>query len=938
MNALISGRAGRALLLDAGSLTSFDVDDPSRLVPRAPADFAYLFGEMQDLRVVENTDVKAVQRELKQDSDSALALELALISLDAELPDDIRQEAMEGLDELLPDTSVAERLENILYARPLPEDADLTSVLQFCNEHVVAVSTFLRRLEEREPFISEVSEAWDSIPTTVFGDYDQRAEFLQTAVREGLFRTLVLSREAQSTTSTFLLNAGLNNSIKQLRNHRQVLQHWTTSFRQSAETPAVNQEIEEEPVTEASPRRRHGRRIGINRTDVLREVNERKAIISAAMARRDFIHVRNLVDDLVDFQLASGETKHLAKSLCDLALEAKELGIVLLQLELTERSINIAPDDYWSWTQYGDALLSLNRLDDALGAYEQSENFGAGVLARTGKGEALKAKGALDEALSAFNEVIREHPENVVAKTGRAEVLKAQGQLPAALAAFDEVIREHPENVVAKTGRAEVLKAQGQLPAALAAFDEVIRDHPENVVPKTGRAEVLKAQGQLPAALAAFDEVIRDHPESVFAKNGRAEVLKAQGQLPDAFAAFDEVIRDHPENVFAKNGRAEVLKAQGQLPAALAAFDEVIRDHPENVVAKNGRAEVLKAQGRLPAALAAFDEVIRDHPENVFAKSGRAEVLKAQGQLPAALAAFDEVIRDHPENVVAKTGRAEVLKAQGQLPAALAAFDEVIRDHPEDVVPKTGRAEVLKAQGQLPAALAAFDEVIRDHPENVVAKNGRAEVLKAQGQLPAALVAFDEVIRDHPENVIAKNGRSCVLAALRRYEEALADLPNDTPKTLGDWIGFHIRGMIMLRRGEIDEAIRIFRQGVEDDPIPLGKQYFHTALSVALMRHGEYESAKKVLSNVMAQELQPQVNVLLMHCFGENDQTAQASEAFESISAKPWSISDELIEELHRRYVLKQPPQRSDDWVFDEEIGSILVVANQQGPISNYVS
>ena len=904
MDALISGTTGRALLVDAGHLKSFDMDDPSRLVPRTPADFAYLFGEMQDLRVVENTDIESVRRELKHDADSTLALDLALISLDAELPDDIRKEAIEELDELLAESQVVERLESTLYARPLPDDADLTGALELCERADLRTSILLRTLGDRQTLISEANEAWNAIPTKIFGGHEERTAFQHVVVTEGLNRALVMANETQAAASSFLLTAGLNDSIKQLPNYRQVLQHWTSPFLQKGKARETQRETHEEPEAEISRRRKRGRRIGIDRPGVLREVNQKKAIIVEAIHRRDFNLVSVLVDDLVAFQLRNGENQYAARSLCDLAIEAKTLGMYPLQLELTDRSLTVAPDDGWSWAQHGDALLNMNRLDKALAAYDQAKDFGAGVIANK----------------------------------GRAEVLKAQGQLPGALAAFDEVIREHPEDVVAKNGRAEVLKAQGQLPAALAAFDEAIREHPEDVVAKTGRAEVLKAQGQLPAALAAFDEVIREHPEDVFAKTGRAEVLKAQGQLPAALAAFDEAIREHPENVVAKNGRAEVLKAQGQLPAALAAFDEVIREHPEDVFAKTGRAEVLKAQGQLPAALAAFDEAIREHPENVVAKTGRAEVLKAQGQLPAALAAFDEVIREHPEHVVAKTGRAEVLKAQGQLPAALAAFDEVIREHPEDVVAKTGRAEVLKAQGQLPAALAAFDEVIREHPEDVVAKTGRAEVLKAQGQLPAALAAFDEIIREHPESIVARNGRSCVLAALRRYDEALADLPNETPKTVGDWIGFHIRGMIMLRRGDIDEAIRIFQRGVKDDPIPLSRQYFHTALSVALMRHGEYESARKVLSHVEAQELQPQVNVLLMHCFGEDDQTAEASEAFESISPKPWSISDELIEELHRRYVLKQPPKRSDDWVFDQEIGSILVVANQQAPISNYLS
>ena len=97
MDALISGANGRALLLDAGSLKSFDVDEPTKLLLRRPADFAYLFGEMQDLRVLEDTDIESVREEATTRLRFCIgAGAVALISLDSELPDDIRIEAMEG--------------------------------------------------------------------------------------------------------------------------------------------------------------------------------------------------------------------------------------------------------------------------------------------------------------------------------------------------------------------------------------------------------------------------------------------------------------------------------------------------------------------------------------------------------------------------------------------------------------------------------------------------------------------------------------------------------------------------------------------------------------------------------------------------------------------------------------------------------------------------
>jgi tetratricopeptide (TPR) repeat protein len=891
MQAAISGIARKAVIVDGESVKLFDVDNPAQHLDCSRADIPYIFGEGLDLRFVADTSIESVRAELKSESNFRLALDLTLISFDSELEEDIRQDAIRDLDGLIRDEETSDRLEGVMYARPLPEDAELEWVLR---QDLAApnASEFFKTLGLRQSLISDVSAAWDLIPSKVFGGDEQKLDFQRVAVQQGLFRTLVTLLEMGSNISQFLLTAGLDAAITKLRNSREVLQQWAAPFREASQTLVVTPDMVEELRGERAPRRKRGRLIGLDRPARLRQVNEKKAIISAAIKRRDLDFVRERVDDLVNFQRKS-ESEYLAKSLCDLAMEAKELGMFDLQMELTERSVGEVPDDAWSWAQYGDALLKMGKFDNALYAFKQSEDFG----------------------------------ESLVAKTGRALVLKAQGELPAALAAYEEVIRLHPENAVAKAGRAEVLKAQGKLPAALSAYEEVIRLHPEDVFAQTGRAEVLKAQGELPAALAAYEEVIRLHPENAVAKTGRAEVLKAQGKLPAALAAYEEVIKLHPEDVVVQSGRAEVLKAQGELPAALAAYEEVIRLHPENAVAKNGRAEVLKAQGELPAALAAYEEVIRLHPEDVVAQTGRAEVLKAQGELPAALAAYEEVIRQHPENAVAKNGRAEVLKAQGELPAALAAYEEVIRLHPENAVAKNGRAEVFKAQGELPAALAAYEDVIRLHPENVVAKNGRAEVFKAQGELPAALAAYEEVIRLHPEDAVARNGRSSVLAALGRFDDALKSLPHEIPATLQDWIGYHTRGVILLKMKDRNEAIRILSEGLQHCSWQGQKEYFRATLVVAWLGRGDIKKAKKDLEQIKSADLQPAANVLRLHVFGADGDLENASLAYESLKPTPLLFRNELTTELRRRFILRQQSCHSDEWISEREADLFLLAA-----------
>ena len=628
MDAVISGRAGMALLIDGDSLMSFDVDEPETLLPRRHADLRFLFGEATDLQFIEDIDRSRAEQELERAFNENAALDLALIVLDAELPGEVRNEAAEALNDILSDSRIVERLENVLYGRPLPSDADLTGALA-ASASAPNLLVLLQRLEARQPAIREVCKAWDEIPPEAFGGQEEQAQFQSIAVRDGLFRQLAIECDGEAQGERLLIDSLRNPDIRKLRNHREILQLWTARFRRRSPVRTMKPDIEEPISTEDSSRRdRRGRRRRVDRESVLRKVNSQKALIIQAMRDRDLDRAAKVVDELIVFQLENGEPIHAVKSLCDLATEAKVLGIFQLQLKLTEQSIAILPDDAWSWTQYADALSKANRLNESLSAYDQAGAFGA------------------------------------------------------------------------------------------------------------------------------------------------------------------------------------------------------------------------------------------------------------------------------------------------------------------DVVVKSGRADTLKVLGRLPEALSAYEETIAAYPEDVFAKNGRAEVLKALGRLPEALSAYEAIVVAYPEDVVARNSRSCILAALRRYDEALEHLPDNNLVTLNDWIGYHIRGMILLRMSKWEEAMQVFERGVKDNPQPSSREYFKAALAIALLRRRDFNEASRLLDEVTEPLLQPQADVLRVHSFGALGEMERATTAYQKLEAKPWSISDELISELHRRYILKEEPRHDDEWLFDQETSSLLLIASQQSATS----
>jgi tetratricopeptide (TPR) repeat protein len=279
------------------------------------------------------------------------------------------------------------------------------------------------------------------------------------------------------------------------------------------------------------------------------------------------------------------------------------------------------------------------------------------------------------------------------------------------------------------------------------------------------------------------------------------------------------------------------------------------------------------------------------------------------------------------DDIVAKSQRADTLKALNRLPEALEAYEKAMAQHPEDVVAMNGYAEVLKALNRLPEALEAYEKAMAQHPEDVVAKTGYAEVLKALNRLPEALEAYEKAMAQHPENAVAKTGASCVLAALGLWDRALVLLPESGPVTEHDWIAYHVRGMIHLRQGEIDEAIRIFEYGVAHNPRLVSREYFRTALAVAHLRRREYRRAARVLDEVTSPMLQSAANILRLHAFGATGDCERTVEIYKQLPQNPQPILAELQEELHRRYVLFASPQHDEEWVLDKETDYILLAA-----------
>ncbi|NGZ29196.1 MAG: tetratricopeptide repeat protein [Magnetococcales bacterium] len=335
-------------------------------------------------------------------------------------------------------------------------------------------------------------------------------------------------------------------------------------------------------------------------------------------------------------------------------------------------------------------------------------------------------------------------------------------------------------------------------------------------------------------------------------------------------------------------------------------------------------ATALRAHGRFQEALSAAQQSI-DYGNVPYGKCEKAATLLEMNRSSEALFEYEWVIREFPGEVVPRTGRAEALKGMNRLEDALQAYDEVIRDFPRDVIARNGRAETLKGMNRLEDALQAYNEVIRDFPGNVVARNGRADTLKKMNRLEEALAAYRETRQLFVNNKVALTGQAGVLLAMGLVDEAYELLGSTgQPVSRDDWINYHISAGIHLHRGELLEAEKMFRYGLENAP-PYEIDYFKSGLAATHMRLRKYDQAEQELSTLNAPQWQPSVLLMRAHMQGLQGNRSQVAELLERYEHLGKVACNGYYIELSRHFREQLP--MNDDHLFEQGVSCLALVA-----------
>ncbi|HEU0119859.1 MAG TPA: tetratricopeptide repeat protein [Bryobacteraceae bacterium] len=378
-------------------------------------------------------------------------------------------------------------------------------------------------------------------------------------------------------------------------------------------------------------------------------------------------------------------------------------------------------------------------------------------------------------------------PENNELRREYANILTQAEDYDEALAAFEEVVKEEPKDSGSWLRISQLQAQLGRLDKAWEAHKKASDLEPTNLEVRYNAVGLYEAQDKLPEAIAAMKEVLNDQTTrgtSPEAKKNRARLMERMGGLyrnnnqpAEAAAAFREVGELDKDS--ASRAAAQVAEAwrQGKDYAkAVAEADEALKKFPGDRMIRLVRASSLVELGR-------GKEAVDDVKTMLDGKADRDTQLQL-AQL------YDR------------------MKNYGEMTKSLDAAEKLSKSDDEREAVWFSRGSMLERQKKFDEAEKEFRRVLERNPNNAAALNYLGYMFADRNvKLAEAEKMIQKALEQEPGNGAYLDSLGWAQYRLGKYGEAEASLKSATEKVPRDsTIQDHL-GDVYFKMGRLKEAI-----------------------------------------------------------------------------------------------------------------------------------
>jgi tetratricopeptide (TPR) repeat protein len=253
----------------------------------------------------------------------------------------------------------------------------------------------------------------------------------------------------------------------------------------------------------------------------------------------------------------------------------------------------------------------------------------------------------------------------------------AMHDVQAALSQFEQVYRQEPNNVLALDGIGSCLELLGEHDKAIEAFSDAVKIDPSSASVHIHLSRAYAAAGRKDLSKQHYREALTIDSECLSQEREIVELLFSR-------AKFDLVI-DHSLSILDVHSNdsetqlllAAALKTQSRLEEALTLINDLIRQEPENIAARSLAGQIFMQRGNFVEADEMFRMAAAVHEKaGSLAKGADSAMFTAWGQTLASLGFYELALEKYATASEIDPYDSNTYEAWGETLKTLGRFSE----------------------------------------------------------------------------------------------------------------------------------------------------------------------------------------------------------------------------------------------------------------------
>ncbi|MDA1315010.1 MAG: tetratricopeptide repeat protein [Acidobacteria bacterium] len=305
--------------------------------------------------------------------------------------------------------------------------------------------------------------------------------------------------------------------------------------------------------------------------------------------------------------------------------------------------------------------------------------------------EAYTQAGRTDDAVSTYQEALRQDPKHLLSLEGFGRLLARSGRAEQAVPILEQALEQSPNAYQTRGDLGLAYLKLGQLPSAIKELQTAVRLNPDAAQSQSGLGAALVQTRDLRAAEAAFRQAIQLKPDYANAHTNLANLLAGTNKPSEAEYHFQQALKFDADSLEAHYNYGRLLAAldrysdaESQLRSALKLDSKVAEIHDE-------LGTLFAMQGKNQQAIAAYRQAIEARPGYALAAFNLGAILLREGQNEEAKRYFEQALASEPDfaeahlnlgNQYAVEGKYQL--AESHFRKAAASTDPALRQAAQD--------------------------------------------------------------------------------------------------------------------------------------------------------------------------------------------------------------------------------------------------------------